>query len=701
MNKNQSFRLAAVLYADNNYEFSMKTIHKKIIEAALLNHEKPISIHQLIEFIKNDYDLYFDEKEIADIVKNQKNKGFLIKPSRDSFIVCLTKERKELIKEKITRKNVDYFISEYEEEKGVKNVRDVIYRFLYEVLSSNIESFNKLIKHQQQDLAKEHIISTYSPADKEIINDFLGWDNAGKNQAIFDIASYALEYCMISNNNTGLQLNNLKNKIFYLDANVIFRALGINGDDRKARTITFLKKIVELNTGLLISKFSEEEFNKTINFYIDRLRRNQVRGKISPRIFQKKFFKHSSEIYDFYYKWAYKKSNMSLELFKAHILSLYEKFKDEYSITIDYRIPFDENEEKTQDQIRDIASNISSYKSSHNGFGLSNYNSHFVDASNIFLVETKRGDKYINIFDTKYFIISTDQYLRKWDYQRSTRTPIVILPSQWLSILLRYVNRTDDDYKSFVSFLNLPNADFVIESDKLNSILIGISEITQNFEEQEKLVEVLINESFKQILEGEEQNDEEIIERTKLFAETELDKKMRKMNSDQDKLKIDLENNSKKIESLESASRCTEKKLSQKEKENEILIQENEIVTKNNKLLIDRNVDSKFRKWECVGYLSLLGIILIVLFYYLQIFHTNWEYNYVEKFINFIDEIPSETKKEWLRSIANIGLSGVLVRLVFLFKNRILSDSKRQEKRNSIRKKIEEELYPTNNERQY
>ena len=61
MNKNQLFRLATVLYADNNYEVAPKTIIKKVIESALLsNGNKSISTHNLIDFIFDTYNLHLD-----------------------------------------------------------------------------------------------------------------------------------------------------------------------------------------------------------------------------------------------------------------------------------------------------------------------------------------------------------------------------------------------------------------------------------------------------------------------------------------------------------------------------------------------------------------------------------------------------------------------------------------------------------------
>lgn len=51
--QNQLFRLAAVLYADNNYEVAPKTIHRKVIESVLLEcGAMEFSVHQIIDFIQ-------------------------------------------------------------------------------------------------------------------------------------------------------------------------------------------------------------------------------------------------------------------------------------------------------------------------------------------------------------------------------------------------------------------------------------------------------------------------------------------------------------------------------------------------------------------------------------------------------------------------------------------------------------------------
>lgn len=686
--KNQLFRLAAVLYADNNYEVAPKTILRKVIESALLSNEnKAINIHNLIDFILETYNLHFDENEIIGIVSNEKEEGFLIVEKNGNTKVCLSEKRKQNIESKISNKTIDYFITEFEKERVTlttgSNAKEIIYRFLYELLNTNIESFKKLLdsKKKIEDLINVEIQS-YTALEREIINEFLSWNNNEKNKAIFDIASYALEYCMISNNGAGthIQLTNLKNKVFYLDTNVIFRALGINGVNRQNRTNTFLKKFIEANTVLMISKFSETEFKDTIAFYIDKLKIKPQIRKINPEIFKEKFFKNVSELYDFYHKWRVGKYNDSLELFEAHIFNLYEKFKVEFKISTDYKIPFDEKEEKTEKTINELSSSIGSFKNADNtSHGV---NGDIIDASNILLVETKREGKNSNIFETKQFIVSTDQSLRRWDYNRNSLTPIVILPSQWLSILLRYINRTADDFKSFVSFLNLPSGESQIDSEKLHVILAGISEMTENFEQQRFIVQTLVQKKFEGILE-KGIKDDEILERTKIFAKTELEKKVDEIEAKNANLKVELDTHkdhtSQQIDELNDKTSNQENKL--KAKDSQINTLKSELKAN----LISKNL----LKWQMPALLLLpLGICTIT-FTVLQFCCKDWVYNYPNQIIQSIDSLNSETQKSILRALMYAPLVGLWLISKYCW-NRLVSPEIKATKKKELEKAFDE-----------
>lgn len=657
--KNLLFRLAAVLYADNNYEVTPRTIHKKIIESALLsNDNKQLSIDSIIDYIQENYYIQFDEAEITNIVTSPKEDGFLANQKNGETYVCLSEKRKQALQGKISKKTIDYFICEFEKDNETlvtgTNVKELIYRFLYELLSSNISSFKKLLDNRQNlgDLiAKEE--KTYTAVEREIVNSFLIWDNNEKNKAIFDIASYALEYCMISNSNLGtsLHLSSLKNKIFYLDTNVVYRALGINGVNRQTRTKTFLKKFLEAGEKLTISKFSEFEFKESIRFYVEKLKRYPLR-KLNPAVFKENYFQNLSAVFDYYHKWRIGKVNDSFELFEAHVVSQYESFKKEFEIIVDYKIPFDINDEATENIITEISRSISSFKTAEGANH--GHDSDFNDACNIQLVQLKRDGKNTNLFDAKYFLISTDQSLRRWDYQRNNVTPIVILPSQWLSIILRYINRTSDDFKSFVSFLNLPNTETNIDSEKLHIILAGISEMTENFEQQSFIVHSIVQNKFEGILD-KGTRDEEILEKTKKYVKNTLGKKLEELSGKHSSLNEQFtkhkELTEEELGSLKSQTSQQQQELQQKDRKVGELKAE----------LRSKKIAEGLSKWQRPAYWLLILGVIIIAFTVFQFCLKDSYYNLPYGIIRAIDSLESDTQKNTLRGLMYAPLIGLWI----------------------------------------
>lgn len=205
--KQEIFRLAAILYADNNYEVSSKTLHRKVIESLFIdNNNEFIGLHTLIDRLKKQYNLDFTEEEIRDVVSdadcfNTSNCKI------DEIKITLTQKRFEAVKSKIVTNNLEYFIEEFHKSNGqfdLKDLKTIIYRFLYEIFQTNISSFSKLVDPtiQIQDLLSNNDHNLNS-LEIDIINTFLNWDNDEKNKMIFDISNLALEYCLITNKKGG------------------------------------------------------------------------------------------------------------------------------------------------------------------------------------------------------------------------------------------------------------------------------------------------------------------------------------------------------------------------------------------------------------------------------------------------------------------------------------------------------------------
>lgn len=644
-NKNQLFRLSAVLYADNNYIVSSKTTLRKIIETGLFAMERnSVSIHDLIDFIFDNYNLHIDEAEILEVVSLVKQDSFLVNAKENNQVLSLTEKRKSQIQSKIDENTIEYFIDLFTKENDVSitaiDLKELIYRFLYDILSSNVESFKKLIDKNSSIEALINVDShNYTLEEREAINNFLKWDNEGKNKSVFDIASFAIEYCLISNHSKqGLELNNLKNKVFYLDTNVIFRALGINGEERKKRSMTFLKRFQETNTKLIISKYTDKEFNDTIDYYIKRLGNKTFKNDVNPSLFNHPYFTKLKDIYNYYYLWSIGKQNHSLELFKAKIIARYKAFTSSKSIDVDYKNTLKEDETEIKETLLDYISSINTHKASDSSSA--NYNGFEFDAKNILLLEKLRDSKSQSIFDTKHFFLSTDQSLRRWDFQRGNKTPLVVMPSQWMSLLLRYQTRTTDDFKSFVSFLNLPIPEKQISSENIHNVLAGISEVTSSFEQQSYIVEQLISQGFDKIM-RKTNDSEELFKITVEVSESILEKRLKELENKQEKL---AQTSNERIQKLEKHNESKESIIGQKDSEIDRLKKEKYALHEEKEI-------RKFKNPALRYYIPLAVILLMVVLLCFTFQDADW--NFVKNLIDGIDNETSPTR-QW---IYRIGIS--------------------------------------------
>lgn len=667
------FRLAAVLYAENNYEVTPKTIHRKIIESIFLdNDNQEITIHAIIENIETNCGFVFDFEEVSEIIKKDEDTYFRVGRGTDQeLLITLTPKRLEAINSKLNANNIDYFILQFLEQHqeivGALDGKSIIYKFLYEVFSNNISSFSKLIDYKRDLDGAINIDDSFNPVEKLIINSFLQWDNDAKNKAVFDISSYALEYCLITNKESKqtFHLKNLKHKDFFLDTNVLFRAIGINGENRKARTVTFLDKFIEAGEKLYISKFTEQEYKSTLKYYCEQISRKSY-AKIDPRVFSR--FQKNSDFFDFFHKWRTGRTNDNIELFENHLLAEYEAFKTRFNVQEEYNVGFNEKDDETLEKINNLATDIYSFKNKENSYS-NRFETSVTDAKNILLINEKRNGQFRNIFETKFFFISSDQGLRRWDFKRKDATPAVLLPSQWMSILLRYVTRTNDDFKSFVSFLNLSQNESSINSEKLQLILLGIGEITSDVERQSLLVEAMVQNKFQGIIE-KNSTEEEIIDNARNFAKTELDKSLDSVLKDREALQISLQ-------AHQEGSRAViyeEQEKQQAEKAKSKALEQTTQRLRNT--LIKKYVSKHLIIWRIPAFLSVVLILLIIGFYCSLFCYQTERWNISFRIASWIDSLPTDSTPRNFAYSVYILPFGLLLTLGYFFVDRLFNKKK-------------------------
>lgn len=521
------FRMSATLFANNNYQISPVQLHKRVIEDALfvLNREVGISLGALSDYIEKAYFFNFDEDELTKVLHDPKNKKVFEwrSAAEDDNYYLLTKERRAILNSRDT-KTLDNYIREFLVERGLpEDKADAVYQYLYGVFTTNVDSFKRMLEAKNVKSLTEHYIP--KEEDTNIINGFLDWDNEQKNIAIFNLASYALEFCLLTGKKgASLKLESLKHKTFYLDTNILYRAIGINGEDRKLRSLSLLRKLKESEDEIKISKLSWEEYEGSLNYYIKLLRRSEA-----PAVHSKVFTEYVTydDIYRYYHLWASTRQNSTIDLFVDWLNSSMKMLMEEFGIEVDSFTPY--SPEKEREKILEMSSQIKSF-----GNGKP-YESANYDAQNILWVESYRKTGENTIFSTKTFLLSSDRGLYVWDSKyHSRQTPTVVMPSQWLSLLLRYVARSKDDYKSFVCFLNIQNKEGILSAEQINSILAGISEMTNNVEQQKYFLETIIEREFKDGAKGKTNDQLRTIARNE--AERLLQAQIDQMQEEQQKL---------------------------------------------------------------------------------------------------------------------------------------------------------------------
>lgn len=660
------FRMAAIIYGRSDKSVSLDKSYQRVVDDALYCCGKAsILLTELIVYINREYGFLYSEDEITGIVVDGRdaNKKYGSFYNQDNeLVISLTPEYKNKLSlicgQKTLYDYIDEYIALYELEHD--KTKELILRFLYEMFTTNLEGYKLLLQEKFDAITSN---TRYTEEEKTIVNDFLNWQDEGKNKAVYDLAGYSLEYCMMTNQkNTSLNVQNLKNKAFYIDTNIIYRAIGLNGDNLKTRAHLFLSKFKEVGEKIVISQSTYVEFVDTIDYYIDKIDKAQ-RPKVRSQVISE--FINEDSVFLYYHRWCIGRQNRDTQFFRDWIMSEFDTLRTKYEIEQESNYPFDKEARKKD---------IDDYVSSIHGYDPDKpITSAEYDAENVLWVEEKRKGCADDIYQAKAFLLSSDNGLRHWDYQRNYhRVPIVMSPSQWLSIILHYVERTSDDYKSFISFLTMNVRTEVWPIEMLTSVISGIAEATNDIEQQQNLVRNFIERNTFD--EMERKSDKELEQEAEKFVKTELEKRIETLEVNQAK-------SDKSLEETKQALAGTQKELQDVKKESDEKIaklsSEKEEEKRQRKEIADENVELKKQiarqnliNWRTKKILiwSIILIVSVALGLMILLWQ-NQTWNFMAKLVAFVDSLGESSASglgKWL-----LGLPVV----VFLYAGSMIIDA--------------------------
>ncbi len=506
-------RTSAMIYAEQQQSTrSKKTVERVFLESVLVGVDnRPLNVEQILNALQEDFSLTYQDYEITPILGNEEY-FTCIKSVKDKLnTYYLPHQRYERIKQKgeqSIEQVIEYYVSHVQKDTNSDVLKQLLFKYLYSLLNTNIDAFRQLLERNAQKVSPVVDFDTFNDEEIDEINAFLKWEDSTKDEALFALICYCIDYASAINKiDQHDVINALKNKCLYLDNSLLYRALGINGSFRQNRVHNLLQRCVQSGQHLYISSITRKEFFDTINYHINALNQSTPYGHINPHLFVK--YSEGHGFYNYYHEWRRNRTTYGFKTLELYIRSEYDKLLKRYAIAEDFKQPYnDDDEQKTIEAYTDDIQQKKKTK---------RQNLHENDARNILWIERARGNNDHSIRDTKYYFVTSDRKLQEWDLTHSQNQPITMLPSQWLALMLKFYARSTDDYRCFVSFLAIPKDNVAISPEELQDTLAGISEITEDFKQQDDIVSSL--------LELEDTNNYRNREAAKKFAKEKLEEK--------------------------------------------------------------------------------------------------------------------------------------------------------------------------------
>lgn len=636
------FRLAATIYSETSDVVSDAEAQLQIIKCMFVaTGNEYFDKSEIIAKLLDIYKYHISEDEVGAVIK--KSRGvFLSITKDDSIAYCLTPQvYADCIEAQ--KNNIDSFIDLFIAEHGIvdkESCKNAIHVYLYELTTTNINSYRILLagKDGTQFTSNELSVdvSDLTDAEKQLVHDFLCWDNPSKNTALGNLVYCCLEYCLLINGDSPNKLLNgfIKHREIYLDTNMVFRALGINGASRKKVITAFLNKCKQAKLKLIISHATKKEFFDTIGYYV-----SQMEHYPSGNIFSGAYEQITDfNIFAFYEDWHQQHPQLPLKYFIIYIKSMYMDIVKDYGIDDDERIPaviyhsdnFKDARNKYSASIKNIKQRIKeSYLA--DDYSYTQRDSH--DATVVRYIELLREKSK----EKDVFLVSSDKALRLWDMNRhDVDYPVVIYPSQLFLILLKTCGRSEDDYDSFVSFINIRPFSKQISPENAHIILAGISSITEDIKVQKHLVAAVYDDDFQNVIKSSH-SDADLYEKVQKISQNYLEEELQKKNTELENLQADISRYGVEGKELQEKIDIQENALA--ERKHVIEQQTEQIKRKQDQIiaLAERKILPKY-VWQNYAVPLLLSFLTVffLVFVLLQFFWDNKEWNFAVLFYNWI-----------------------------------------------------------------
>lgn len=594
MNESSLLRLALIME-----DQSATTVDKyvcKLVECVLFySQEKQLSSIDLCKQINEQYQLEFDVLELENSIKN-KARGRIICINRKYQLT--PKAIDQLSKQSDPASLLKEYISQFLSATGKSYDKNVLLaklqEYLYYCFNSSANNLLSLLQ------SKPLTISDFFPVSNEMvqqINEFISWDNSEKNKLLYDIISFSYEYCMLTTKkDTLLSKKIFRGKRFFLDTNIIFRMAGINKDERQFVTESFINKCKEVGIELYYTSETLNELYRVIEGQIKYIKfLTYEQPPVDSKILQS--IDSTNEINDFYvlyYNWCREPQNRYYDYlsFQNYLIGLIRNVIENLKLV---NIPnHGIEEDKKSFEIQ--CSSLENFKKEKRPNKSNSKESLQTDINNIlYILSLRNMSQSQNLWQTNEYIVSADQLLTAWAKTVYTGIPIVVIPSTWLSIMLRFTGRSTDDYKAYCLFMGLRQHKTDEDTITINpiSLLSALARRTSDKEIKQRIIEEILNNKSSYSFNSPENYS--------VAVESAFEQILKKST---DKVKSEL------TALIESKEKENAKKIDNLNEQLQSRSTEDEYIMK----IANNKANRKVEKWKRLEFLQVLLPVLLVLF---------------------------------------------------------------------------------------
>lgn len=472
---------------DSEYSSSISAI---VCEFLMSQDNKEQLRNVVFDYIKKVIGLKINYESFISIV--DKNDNLEKEAVDEDILLKLKTEAVQKFRERLDKFSIDTFLIEFCNKPQYKGQEETIKNVLLKSLYININTF---AISDLKSLISESIKKEFSQDEIDSFNAFLDWDNNLKNKAIYALFSKSIEFAILTSNRGISSISNkiFVNKTYYLDTNVVIRALGVDGEQRKESIISIIESCNHDGIKFKLSKVSYDEVYTNLNNRTKDIKKKTSADseKILFQIIDNIPVNNSFEI-DYINK--RKQGQVSSpNNYRLNLEKEFQKFCDKYNVEVE---PI---KGIRQVELAHLQRKLCDTK--HKEYGRWGYTmgAALVDAKNILHVRQVRGKNDYNYKDIKSFYLTTDGTLNEIaanDNKDSISE--TILPSQLFIIHNSFHKKdTDEDYKDFTKFIKMRRTDFNLPGQEIFTYINQVQGSTRNPEDIQSSLKAYANYRFE------------------------------------------------------------------------------------------------------------------------------------------------------------------------------------------------------------